>query len=169
MLAGRPRQGPLFEHKKHANALYKYAVRFICKNEQAMRADSMAKKVISNNATDFWKEVKVLNNCRMPPPCTIDGISGVDNIAELWRQQNSTLFNCVQSDIYVPVSVECVDSKVFFSHEASHTINKLTDNKASGLDHITAGHIKYASMRLALLLAICFNAFFKFMVSCRIQ
>lgn len=51
-----------------------------------MKADSMAKKVISNNTTDFWKEVKVLNNCRILPQCTIDGVSGADNIPELWRQ-----------------------------------------------------------------------------------
>ena len=68
----------------------------------------MAEKVINNNTTDFWKEVKVLNNCRIPPPCTVDGISGVDNIAETWRQHYSTLFNCVKSDIYVPDNVECV-------------------------------------------------------------
>lgn len=56
-IAGRPRQGPVFEHKKLTNARYKYAIRFICKNEQAMRADSMAKKLIGNNVNDFWKEV----------------------------------------------------------------------------------------------------------------
>jgi len=50
-------------------------------------------------------------------------------------------------------------SVLIFSHEVSCTINKLADNKASGLDHITAGHIKYASMRLAPLLGIRFNSF----------
>lgn len=49
VLAGRPRQGPLFEQKKNANTAYKYAVRFIGKNEQAMRAESMAEKVMDNN------------------------------------------------------------------------------------------------------------------------
>lgn len=77
----------------------------------------------------------------------------------MWRQYYSTLFNCVRSDIYVPDNVECLDSEAIFSHEVSRTINKLTDNKASGLDHITAEHIKYVSMRIAPLLAICFNAF----------
>lgn len=67
VLAGST-QGSLFEHEKHANALYKYVVRFIHKNKQAVRADSMAEKVINNNTTDFWKEVKVLNNCRILPP-----------------------------------------------------------------------------------------------------
>lgn len=159
MLAGRPRQGPLFEQKKNANAAYKYAVRFICKNEQAMRAESMAEKVMDNNTTEFWKEVKGLNKCSIHPPCTVDGISGVENIAEMWRQHYRTLFNCVKSDIYMSDNVKCVDFKAIFSHEVSHTINKLADNKASGSDHITAEHIKYFSMRLAPLLGICFNSF----------
>ncbi|XP_034077513.1 carcinoembryonic antigen-related cell adhesion molecule 5-like [Gymnodraco acuticeps] len=46
-MAGRPRQGSVFEYKKLTNARYKYAIRFICKNEQAMRADSMAKKLLT--------------------------------------------------------------------------------------------------------------------------
>ena len=64
-MAGRPRQGSVFEYKKLTNARYKYAIRFICKNEQAMRADSMAKKLLSNNAIDFWKEVRGINNSKI--------------------------------------------------------------------------------------------------------
>lgn len=48
------------------------------RNEQAMRADSMAKKLLSNNAINFWKEVRVLNNRK-----TFSTISGTDNIVEL--------------------------------------------------------------------------------------
>ena len=36
--AGRPRQGPVLEHKKVTNTRYKYAVRFVGKHEQALRA-----------------------------------------------------------------------------------------------------------------------------------
>jgi len=50
--------------RKNANAAYKYAVRFIDKHEQAMRAESMAEKVMDNHTTEFWKEVKGLNKCR---------------------------------------------------------------------------------------------------------
>ena len=39
-MAGKPRQGPIFEYKKSTNAKYKYAIRFIKKNEQCLRADS---------------------------------------------------------------------------------------------------------------------------------
>ena len=42
VLEGRPREGPVLDHKKLTNARYKYAVRYISKHEQEMRADSMA-------------------------------------------------------------------------------------------------------------------------------
>ena len=45
-MAGRPRHGPVLEHKRATNARYKQAVRFIGKHEQAMRADSMAGKLL---------------------------------------------------------------------------------------------------------------------------
>ena len=64
----------------------KYAVRFIKRNEQAMRANSMAKKLQQNNANDFWKEVKVINNSKVPLPSSIAGITGSENIAELCRK-----------------------------------------------------------------------------------
>lgn len=52
-LAGRPRLGPELESKKLTNARYNYTVRFISRNEQLMRADFMASKIMSNKVTDF--------------------------------------------------------------------------------------------------------------------
>ena len=48
-----------------------------------MRADSMANKMMCNNATDFWKEVRALNNCKPSLQCNVEGISGTENIAAL--------------------------------------------------------------------------------------
>ena len=61
----------------------------------------MPNKMMCNNATDFWKEVRALNNCKPSLPCDVEGISGTENIAALWRQHYSSLFNCIKSDPYV--------------------------------------------------------------------
>ncbi len=92
-MAGRPRQGPELEYKMSTNARYRYAISFICRNEQILRADSMAMKLLNHIISDFWKEVRTLNSCRVSLPCTLDGVSGAENIAELWRQHYSSLFN----------------------------------------------------------------------------
>ena len=157
--AGRPKQGCLLEHKQRTNAKYKYAIRYITKNEQAIRADSMAKKLLDNNVVEFWKEVRVLNNCKASLPCTVDGTSGSHNIAELWRQHYSNLFNCLKSDLY---KADCIRDDVSVeinTHEVYQAINRISDNKASGIDHITAEHLKYASLRTAPLLSLCFTGF----------
>ena len=49
----------------------------------------------SNNVTEFWKEVTATNRAKAVLPCNIEGVSGADNIAELWRQHYSALFNCI--------------------------------------------------------------------------
>ena len=43
----------------------------------------MARKFQQNDLYEFSKEVKVINNSKMPLPSSIDGISGDENIAKL--------------------------------------------------------------------------------------
>ena len=39
-----------------------------------------------------------MNNCKVPLPNCIDGISGADNITELWRSRFCKLLNCIHDD-----------------------------------------------------------------------
>ena len=83
--------------------------------------------------------------------------SGTDNIAALWRQHCFSLFNCIKSDAYVVNSdmrVETISTHVVY--DAMHT---LPDNKACGMDLISAEHLKNASLRLAPLLALSLTGF----------
>ena len=157
VLAGKPRHGPVCEHKVQANARFKYAVRFIKRNENAMRANSMAKKLQKNDVFDFWKEVKVINNSKMPLPSSIDGITECDNIAERWRIHYSNIFNCVKSDEFHIGEISHNDGVVIRPDEVRYAIDKLKLNKACGQDQIMAEHMKNASQRLPVLLAICFT------------
>lgn len=78
--------------------------------------------------------MRFLNNSKTSLPCTINEISETDNIAELWQQHYSTLFNCIKSDLYKVDNIECNDSMVIMTHKVYQAINKLSDSKASGLD-----------------------------------
>lgn len=60
----------------------------------------MAEKLLCNNVTDLWKDVRVINKGKTFLTCTIEGVSGADNIAELWRKHYSAVFNCVESNPY---------------------------------------------------------------------
>ncbi len=107
----------------------------------------------------FWKDVRSINRSNVTLTCSIEGVSGAENIAELWRQHNSTLFNCVKSE---PGKVEVyssMDTESITTNEVYQAIIQLKERKTGGLDQITAEHLKFASSRLVVLLTICFTGF----------
>ena len=54
--SGRPKYGPTFEYMKRANLIFEYALRYIKRNENTLRSDTLAKNLQSNSPIDFWKE-----------------------------------------------------------------------------------------------------------------
>ena len=124
-----------------------------------MRADSMAAKLLGNDVTGFWKEVRALNRGSTSLPNNIGGVSGETNIAELWRQHYSGIFNCVSSDPYKVNIIDYSASAGISVSEVYKAITQLADNKSCGPDHISAEHLKLAGPRVAALLAICFSGF----------
>ena len=84
---------------------------------------------------DFWKEIKTINNSKIPLPCNIDGVTGSANIAEVWRRHYKDLFNCVKSDDFCVVSQYNV---LIRPDEVRKAVEKLALNKSCGPDHITA-------------------------------
>ena len=75
----------MFELMKRSRASFKYAVRQLKRDEERIRADNMARKMADKNYTDFWKEIKMANNSRVPLPSSIEGVSGRQNITLLWK------------------------------------------------------------------------------------
>lgn len=124
-----------------------------------MRADSMAEKLLCNNAIGFWNDVRALNRSAALLPSIIEGISGAHYIADLWRQHYSALFNYVKSEPYVLGNIAKSDTVIITPSEVQQPIAYLCENKATGSDGITAEHLKYASQKVAVLLAMCFTGF----------
>ena len=50
------------------------------------------------------------------------------------------------------------DTLITFN-EVYYAVKQLAEQKASGSDHITAEHLKFATPKVAALLAICFTGF----------
>ena len=71
-----PRQGMLFDMKNRTKARFKGAMRFIKNNEDTLKKDSLAGKLLSKNDKEFWKEIRVMNSSNMPLPNVIDGVTG---------------------------------------------------------------------------------------------
>ena len=60
--AGKPRNGDLFELRRVSKARYKYALRFIKRNEADMRKESLGNKLADSDSREFWKEIKGVSN-----------------------------------------------------------------------------------------------------------
>ena len=58
-------------------------------------------KLVDKNPIEFWKEVKHMNASNTPLPTCIYGISGAGNIAQMWRDHYSDIFNSVNQTIDV--------------------------------------------------------------------
>lgn len=158
-LAGKPRRGPTYEIYKSAKARSKYAIRYIKNHEKDLRTQAIAKKKSSKNPREFWKEIKRENNSKTPLPCSIDGVSGEQNILRLWREHFQTLFNCLEREDINLSHGESHDISVTVQEVAS-AIKDLDLNKTCGLDGVYAEHIIYASKCLTTLLSLCFSSCF---------
>ena len=157
---GKPKHGYQFDTMKIARARFKYALRFVKRNEQSLKCDAIAKKFSSTNPQSFWKEIKKLNSSKLPLPNSVDGVSGGPEIALMWKNHFSELFNCVNDCDAKPTYLCEPSSTISVSTaEIQKAICSLGNNKATGMDNISAEHLKYCSRRVVVLLAICFTGF----------
>ena len=158
-----PRQGIIHENYIKARARFKYAVKYIKKNEDKLRKESMAKNLANKDTIEFWKDIAKSNNCKTPLPDQIDEAKGSDNIIKLWKKHFYDIFNCLKSkkeyispnNLNVPINEITVNPYAVFE-----AIKELGLNKSCGIDGITAEHLKYASERLPHLLSLAFTGFF---------
>ena len=70
------------------------------------------------------------------------------------RLHYAELFNYIKYEIVGKIDEESI---CFHPNDVLSAIGQLADKKASGLDNITAEHLKLAGPRLAVLLSICFT------------
>ena len=158
---GRPRQGPIFEAMKLARARFKYDLRYVKRHGERLRKDSLATKLADCNPQSFWKEIRKINASKTPLPNCIDGVSGAENIAAMWRDHFQKLFNCVANDFdCTGLLCSYEDSVCVSPNEVQEAIISLSLNKSTGLDNVSAEHLKFCSIRIVTLLADLMTAFF---------
>ena len=86
----------IFDLMKTSRARFKYDIRFLNNHECQLRKDSLAKTLSQSRPGDFWKEIRQVNNYNIPLPNSVEDVTGIDEITELWRPHFKQLFNCVK-------------------------------------------------------------------------
>ena len=116
--AGKPRNGDLFELRRVSKARYKYALRFIKRNEADMRKESLGNKLADSDSREFWKGIKGVSNAKMPLPTSIEGVTGESNIASVWRDHYNSVFNSTDGGCYIPNFSKCNDfMKIYWFYQ----------------------------------------------------
>lgn len=160
---GKPRQGMIHDIFCTSKRRFKYALRYITKNETALRKESLAKKLSKLSRNEFWKEISSINNSRVMLPTSIEDATGTEEICKLWKNHYERLFNCLQknnnSKVICTTNSSFNDLKVEIN-EVMDAIKKLDNNKSCGADKIYAEHLKHASEKIIPLLSLCFTGFF---------
>ena len=60
-------------------------------------SDAIANKLLSKKKNDFWKEIKRVNNHKPTLTTTLNGVTGEQNIANVWKCYYSDIFSNVPS------------------------------------------------------------------------
>ena len=76
---------------------FKSALKYCQQNEIKMRADSLARSMMNNDMTGFWKDVHKITNSKVPLATKVDGCVGDTNIAEMWKCHYKSLLNSVEN------------------------------------------------------------------------
>ena len=161
---GKPRNGEIWFMMKKTRAYFKYALRYTKSNQDRIIADNLANKLLCKNSKDFWKEIKKYNNNKSEIATTVNNVTGIHNITNMWQNHYKELLNSCSIDnnsrnniLQNVKDCDMANEKILYTDVAS-AVKKLKCGKSSGLDNLNSEHFIYASERLYVLLAILFNA-----------
>lgn len=156
---GKPRTGYVCEIMKRTRAQFKLALRYCRNNEEMFKSNALAQNYL-NDKSKFWKYVKNTSNSKTTSHAsTINGVTGDEGIAEMWKESFEKLYSMHSND-GLAQEVEDVHNDlvhVMKLVDVSNAIKQLKCRKACGPDGIPAEAIKHAGHLLSVHLTLLFN------------
>ena len=143
---------------------FKSALKYCQQNEIKMRADSLARSMMNNDMTGFWKDVHKITNSKVPLATKVDGCVGDTNIAEMWKCHYKSLLNSVENknckkSVMLDINKQIKNSITITPFNILDALKNIKCGKSSGIDGISAEHFVFAHSRIHVLLSLLFSAF----------
>ena len=163
--AGSPRHGPLYDIMKIRRSHFKRNKRLCEKNAEILKAERLASKLCNNDFKNFWKDIKHMNNARLPNPSNVGGASGVENVKNMWLHHYQSLLNSIPGS---PVNIKKINeycSNVQLNVQMIVNVKEIQDiihampvGKAPGYDSVSNEHFKYANEKLHVLMSLLYSS-----------
>ena len=119
---------------KVTRLLIKYALRQYQVIEETAREDALATSLSHEDMMAFWKSIINMSDKAIPLSTSINGITGVEKISEMWSQHYSGILYCVSN---VSRKRQC---SIIIKFEVAMTIRDLKRGKTVGFDLLASEH-----------------------------
>ena len=150
---------------KIRRAHFKRSKRLCEKNAEILKAERLASKLCNNDFKNFWKDIKHMNNARLPNPSNVGGASGVENVKNMWLHHYQFLLNSIPGS---PVNIKKINeycSNVQLNVQMIVNVKEIQDiihampvGKAPGYDSVSNEHFKYANEKLHVLMSLLYSS-----------
>ena len=163
----RPRQGSIYHAMRSSRARFKYALRQCKLDERLIVSEKLADHMKNHEINDFWKDIRKHSKSKSTLSNCIDGVTGENAIADLWRDHYESLLNDSthhdeKADVLQSFNNICSHAGMYVTmSEVLEVVKDLPNRKSSGLDGLNGESLKYADPLLCLLLSICYTCMFK--------
>ena len=76
---------------------FKSVLKHCQRNEISLRANALAKSYIQKDSYSFWKDIKHIDNAKIPLASKINDYVGDTDICRMWQDNYQSLLNSVKN------------------------------------------------------------------------
>jgi len=166
--AGKPKFGFYFDNMKRTRAVFKLALRYCRNHVDELKADACAESLFNKDPRKFWKDVYKLSNSKVSCHLnSVGGVSGRQNVVNMWMAHFQDLYNANASNKYrdefnekvlaSPKNLENMPQLII--PNIVNAVKGMKHGKAAGPDGVHMEAFIHGGPRLTVYLCILFNLF----------
>ena len=127
---------------------FKSALKHCQRKEDSLRANAVAKSYMQKNSYSFWKDIKHIDNAKIPLASKINDCAGDTDICKMWLDHYQSLLNSVKilehktsvTSTLSSIENESIEIRLLDILNALKSVNK---GKACRVDDLSAEHSCY--------------------------
>ena len=152
---GMPRAGLCYTDMCQSRLKYKSVLKHCQRKEDSLRANALAKSYMPKDSYSFWKDIKHIDNAKIPLASKINDCVGDTDICKMWQDHYQSLLDNVKSlEHKTFIENKSMEIKPLDIVNALKSVNK---GKACGVDGLAAKHFIYADERIHVISSILFT------------